>query len=560
MADGFMLADRLDYLAAGKRPWILLALLSLALFLPGITTLPPVDRDEARYIQATRQMLETGDAVQIRFQNEARNKKPVGIYWLQAALVGAVSKAAATSVWPYRLVSVLGGTVAVLLTFLFGARIFDRRTALIGAGLLASTVGLVFEAHVATTDAVLLATVVAAQGALASAYLASRRGEAFDIWTAAGFWVAQGLAILIKGPVVPALSAITVAALLIADRRGSWLRTLRPGWGVPLVLAMVLPWLVLIEIQTQGAFLQEALGHDLLGKIAGGQEAHGAPPGYYFLLTPVTFWPASLFLGAAAAWAWRSRRLPAARFLAAWIVPFWLILELVPTKLPHYVLPLFPALALLSAKAAMALGEEGMIEPRSWFRPIFPWLWAIIGVLLGGVLLAVPPWLGVGALPIGAVAAAAAITAAWHVLVRERTRLRPTSAFVAVLAALLVLVPAFQGVLPRLDPVWLSRSAARLVTASRHPGERVSASGYAEPSLVFLLGTDTELVPPETAAAALASGEVGLSLVEERQEPAFRAALAALDRSPRAIGQVHGFDYSNGKSMTLTLYRAEKLS
>ena len=65
---------------------MLLLLLSLALFLPGIASLPVVDRDEARYVQATRQMLETGDLVQIRFQDEARNKKPVGIYWLQAGL------------------------------------------------------------------------------------------------------------------------------------------------------------------------------------------------------------------------------------------------------------------------------------------------------------------------------------------------------------------------------------------------------------------------------------------------------------------------------------------
>ena len=88
VSDGILLGERLDYLAEGRRPWILLLLLSLALFLPGLTALPPVDRDEARYIQATRQMLETGDLVQIRFQDEARNKKPVGIYWLQSALVG----------------------------------------------------------------------------------------------------------------------------------------------------------------------------------------------------------------------------------------------------------------------------------------------------------------------------------------------------------------------------------------------------------------------------------------------------------------------------------------
>ena len=68
----------------GWRPYALLALLCLALYLPGISALPVFDRDEARFAQATKQMLETGQYVDIRFQDEVRYKKPVGIYWLQA--------------------------------------------------------------------------------------------------------------------------------------------------------------------------------------------------------------------------------------------------------------------------------------------------------------------------------------------------------------------------------------------------------------------------------------------------------------------------------------------
>ncbi|HEX3952380.1 MAG TPA: glycosyl transferase, partial [Stellaceae bacterium] len=76
--------------------------------MPGISTIPPLDRDEARFTQATRQMLETGDFLRIRFQDEARNKKPAGIYWLQAAAVSAFSSAESTAIWPYRLPSLLG--------------------------------------------------------------------------------------------------------------------------------------------------------------------------------------------------------------------------------------------------------------------------------------------------------------------------------------------------------------------------------------------------------------------------------------------------------------------
>src|SRR5258706_9695647 len=96
----------------GVRPYALLAGLCLLLYLPGIAAIPPLDRDEARFAQATRQMLETGDFVQIRFQDEARNKKPVGIHWLQAASVALLSTTASAAIWPYRLPSLAGALLA----------------------------------------------------------------------------------------------------------------------------------------------------------------------------------------------------------------------------------------------------------------------------------------------------------------------------------------------------------------------------------------------------------------------------------------------------------------
>src|SRR5471030_1476034 len=155
---------RVAGLAIGWRPWLLLVALCFCLFLPGIAAMPPLDRDEARFMQATRQMVQSGDLLQIRFQDEARNKKPAGIYWLQAASVALLSTPASVAAWPYRLPSLLGATLSVLMTFAFGARLFGRQAALAGAALLASSLLLVAEAHLAKTDAMLLATVVTAQG------------------------------------------------------------------------------------------------------------------------------------------------------------------------------------------------------------------------------------------------------------------------------------------------------------------------------------------------------------------------------------------------------------
>src|ERR1700719_1126712 len=91
---------------AHRRAVALLVLISLILFLPGFFQIPPVDRDEAYFAQATKQMIETGDYVDIRYQDDVRYRKPVGIYWLQAAVVNTASALglanAGTSIWLYR--------------------------------------------------------------------------------------------------------------------------------------------------------------------------------------------------------------------------------------------------------------------------------------------------------------------------------------------------------------------------------------------------------------------------------------------------------------------------
>src|SRR2546423_2004090 len=89
--------------ASHARALAVLILVSLISFLPGFFNIPPVDRDEARFAQATKQMIESGDYIDIRFQDEVRYKKPVGIYWLQAAVVHTADAVgvsnAHTSIW-----------------------------------------------------------------------------------------------------------------------------------------------------------------------------------------------------------------------------------------------------------------------------------------------------------------------------------------------------------------------------------------------------------------------------------------------------------------------------
>jgi 4-amino-4-deoxy-L-arabinose transferase-like glycosyltransferase len=538
----------------GWRPYMLLTLLCLGLYLPGLVNLPVTDRDEARFVQASRQMLATHDLIAIRFQDEARNKKPAGIYWLQAASVALFSDAESNAIWPYRVPSLLAATAAVLMTFGMGARLVGRKAAFIGAALLAASLGLGIEAHLAKTDAVLLAFVTAVQLALARVYHDAKAGIRAPLGIALLFWAALAAGILVKGPVAPLVSALTISALCISERRARWLRNLRPVAGIILLLLIVLPWLIAISTATRGQFLSDSLGQDFLGKLIGVQESHGAPPLYYLALLMISFWPGTLFLGPAIAWGWQRRRADAERFLIAWGVPFWIVLELVPTKLPNYLLPVYPALALTIGAALVAASEQRFVLWRKLDRIVIA-LWAMASLGLAIVLALVPLRYGPGALGGGAVAALVALYFGQR-LVRQAWRgFAPALAIRAAVMALLALAVTFEFVAPALNALWLSRSAAALVASTGTPRDvPVAIAGDAEPSLVFLLGTKTKLVSADAAADYLATTPDARALIETRSETAFISALAAHNLKPQALGTVAGLDYSNSHGMRLTLY------
>src|SRR3954467_14936442 len=210
----------------------------LVLFLPGFFNIPPIDRDEARFAQATKQMVETGDFVDIRFQDEVRYKKPVGIYWLQAAAVETASALglprAQVRVWLYRVPSLVGAIGAVLLTYWAALAFVTRRGAILAALMLCSSVLLGAEARLAKTDAMLLLAVVAAMGALGGGFFFWQRGEDPEhppwSWPVI-FWTALAGGILLKGPFPLMFVALTIVTLAILDRSATWLWRLRPVWG-----------------------------------------------------------------------------------------------------------------------------------------------------------------------------------------------------------------------------------------------------------------------------------------------------------------------------------------
>ena len=165
------------------------------------------------------------------------------------------------------------------------------------------------------------------------------------------FWTALAAGVLLKGPLIVMVVGLAALALIVVDRSARWLLALKPLPGVIWLALLVLPWFLAIIGRAGDAFFAESLGQDLLSKVFAGQESHGAPPGYYLALFWITFWPGATLAVLATPAVWAARREPGTKFLLAWVLPSWVVFELVMTKLPHYVLPLYPAIAILIAGA-----------------------------------------------------------------------------------------------------------------------------------------------------------------------------------------------------------------
>ena len=545
-------------LAAGLRlrHYALLLAVALAMFLPGQARLPPTDRDESRYAQSSEQMIETGDYLNIRYQGYARYLQPAGIYWLQAGAAHLFERPGAREIWVHRLPSLLAAASAVLLTAYVGSVLFGPAAGLVAALLMAFSVLLGFEARMAKIDACLLAATLLAQAMLARAWMRRDRPLPHPRATAALFWAALGVGLMLKGPIILLVSGSTVLALGLSSREWAWLKRLRAGWGVLVTLAIVAPWFTAIGVVSHGAFFEKAVGHNLLGKVGGGEQHHGLPPGYYLLAFNLTFWPGSLAAVLGAPWAWRERRGDAVRFCLCWAGPTWLLFELVATKLPHYVLPLYPALAMLAAAAALAPGGWARRGAWRWVGASYGAVWLAAGLALA---LAAPLALHLvqgtsdPAATTLAVLAAAAVVAAAALLARGR---RAGALAAGGGAALAASVAVYQAAAPRLSSVFLSpRIAAEARRVSPCPGVPFASSAYSEPSLVFLAGTGTRLLPVAQAADWVAGDRrCRLALVDARQYPAFARAAARDGFTPRPVGGVDGRNYSTGKTLALTFY------
>jgi len=546
---------------------ILALLFGLVAFLPGLGSIPPMDRDESRFAQASKQMLETGDLVTVRFQEDLRAKKPVGIYWLQAGAAAIFGDKAISS---YRLPSFVAAFAVIGLGFALARQLVRSAQAGFAAMMMATGLVMAAEAHLAKTDAVLVALTLAQQALVWRIYSLHQERHHIPGILALSFWSMMAAGILIKGPITPLIAVMTLAVLAGRDRSFSLIHATRPVLGFIVLTVLVLPWVMLVTSATDGAFLSTAIKGDLVGKLQSGQESHGAPPLTHLALLIITFWPGSLLLVRAIGAICTQKPSAEIWFLLSWIIPFWIIIELTPTKLPHYFLPVMPALAMLASSgidyqlsAGKSDDPENIKNPRlarikhlfSWRAAIIGWevLFALVTLGLGVLVLAATTFYG-GERLYGAVGLGLAVLIAGTSLSWTRWQ-KPTILIgIAGLAALFH-ANTFGLVLPSLADMHLAQRINSTLETLETPIEAVAAAGYHEPSLVFTQGTDTLLFSPVEAALFLGEGKNGVALVESRALGDFLDTATKAGISIAEVAKIKGFNISRGQRVTIHFFR-----
>ena len=540
---------------------MMIAALLAAAVLIGHQTLPSMDRDESRFAQSSKQMLESGDLVTPRFQDELRAKKPVGIYWLQSASAGLFG---ADDIAPYRLPSLLAMLLTIYGTYRMARALYKPDRAVLAAAACGGTLLVFAEAHLAKTDSVLMLCCLIQQFTLMRIYQAWQNGRRLSYWSYLGVWVPMAAGVLIKGPVAPLLALTTLGALCVWHREIRWLRLIRPVNGLLILALLTLPWGILVTLATDGVFLDVALRGDFVAKVQSGQESHGAPIGTYALLLPLLIWPASLLLPRAASQAALLMTHVESRFLIAWIVPFWLALELAPTKLPHYPLPVVPALATLlvcAVNAPLAGKLNGKFGDllRRYAAVGLEWAMLAAGPVLGMAMIWVALTYGgqtggrafaFAMLACSAIAGCLWLGWLWH----RRGGIVYIAGLLAAGALFHFIVIA--GLFPALSRIHLARAISDHLGSMKTQPAAMAAAGIHEPSLVFALGRDLLLVDGQEAALFLAEAPNGLAIIERQQQDAFMAMSGTLQLDLSLVHQLEGFNMSKGQDVQIFLYRA----
>jgi 4-amino-4-deoxy-L-arabinose transferase-like glycosyltransferase len=291
--------------------------------------------DEGRYAEIPREMVEQGDWIVPHLNYLRYFEKPPLLYWVNAVSL----KVLGTHEWSARLPNALAALGCVLVTYLFMARWVSPGAGLLAALILTTSIGFFSMAHIVTTDMLLTFLLTLSVFSFYEFYRARSPSYLYL------FYGSLALATLTKGPVAVLLVAVSVCIYLATERNLAFLGKILTARGLALYGLIAIPWFVAISLREPEFPYFFFIDQHLLRFLTSKHRRSG--PIYYFIPFVVGgMLPWSIFLPTALVNAWRDKGL---RFLIVWSAVVFAFFSLSGSKLPPYVLPMFPALSVFLA-------------------------------------------------------------------------------------------------------------------------------------------------------------------------------------------------------------------
>ena len=540
-------------------------------FFSGLDTVPPLDRDESRFVQSTYQMIETNDYINIKFLDEIRAKKPIGIYWAQSLFANIFGEDKISS---YRYVSTFGALITILILWKFSQILFGQKASLFVVSASMISLLFIFESHVAKTDTLLLSFITLQQFLLLKIILNKKKSILFDLIIPISMWLVLGIGFLIKGPIALVVFIFTLSSYVLWNKDIYLLKNIRPFWGIICFMIIVLPWVYIIQKTTDGLFFEKAVNEDFLPKLFSEQESHGGYPGYYFLISSLIFWPLASFFPLAFFFVKNNLSNLGIRFLICWLVPFWIIIEFIPTKLFHYPLPIFSPIILIVA-GTMIYFENNKLNLKSFISKNSVFLFSLLFSLGGIVLSLFLCYLLINFnenktdqyLYIAILFLISFLILILSILVNVKVIYGKKIHFFnfkkeikfqnyIIFFSVIFYITIFTFVLPSLKYLFPSKIISDELKKLNY--EELSVTGYHEPSLVFLAKGKIILSDPNEAAIFLAEGNNNLVLVEGRELDEFINSSSNLNIKLKKIREIKGFNYSKGQNIKILFFKVAK--
>ena len=524
---------------------IALTIMGVCLLVASRTTL--WDRDEPRFARSAVEMIDSGKYLIPTFNGELWADKPVLTYWAQALAINIFG----SNAFACRFFSAIGAAITCFFVFVIGKHLFDTKTALLAMCILGTSVMMLAIGTLATADAITIPFTIGAMTLFI--YGASSGMRTYQVIL---IGLALGLGILAKGP-IGLMPLPVIAVYLLLNRKNLDIRkyilqvtaALAIGFGVFAI------WAIPVNMATGGEFLRVFVGHHVIDRALTPFEHHGGNMllylFYYIPIVIAGFFPWTMFLPGAISALWAGRLVgPAGRaLLLAWIIPILIIMSLAATKLPHYILFIWPALSLASA-AIIRAAQQGKLAQADivWLRR-GNWFFVPIGFGMSSALIIGPWFVHIPGLKLAGLAAGMVllIISFWACVLQFRSKFT-TSAIVILSGIVVFEILLGTTVLPTLEYIKIPPSIAKDINAKTASDVPVASYKFNEPTLNFYIGRKIEQLGSEESVVSWIQAHK-LSVLIIPSDNLVNIVQHNKDMKINEISSKDGYNYSKGKKV-----------